>query len=142
MALPEQVIRSYEAIVKLESTPSPIEFAQLVNQAIPPINTDGYVIYQFNRSKYLADKRRFVADVRGFQPYQAMILWTDKEDILKFFKLSNKIDIQWSKQLNCFLAAKEPLRHDSLGDYLDDSDDQMDRLYKRVAMIQARSASI
>jgi hypothetical protein len=81
------------------------EFVDILNRAIPSqFNTAIYTIYRFNRSKYLLDKAKFVADIKDFAPYDAMILWTDFSDILAFFGLTNKIFLGWDKKNNHYRA--------------------------------------
>ena len=77
------------------------DFVDILNRAIPSqFNTALYTIYRFNRSKYLLNKAKFVAEIKDFAPYDAMILWTDFSDILAFFGLVGKIFLGWDKKNN------------------------------------------
>ncbi len=81
------------------------DFVENLNAAIPiPSNSNAYSVYRFNRFKYSADKERFMKDIEGFQPYEAMVLWTDYTDILKYFKLTGKIFLGWDKRNNRYRA--------------------------------------
>ncbi len=74
------------------------KFVKLLNSAIPSKDRVAlYSIYRFNRNKYFADKKRFLLDIKSFHPYEAMILWTDYDDILSFFNLTRKIFLGWDK---------------------------------------------
>ena len=107
MALSKQLISSFETIkvcplVSGDITKDNVrEFVDLLNRAIPsPLNPMAYTLYRFNRTKYITDKQKFVADIKGFQPYESMILWLDFKDILEFFKLDGKIFLGWDKKNN------------------------------------------
>lgn len=103
--LPKQLLNSYSQIQSCDLvannsiTPNSVKaFVDAINHAIPaPSNPMFYSIYRFNRSKYLADKQRFLADIKSFEPYDAMILWTDFKDILEHFSLTGKIFLGWNK---------------------------------------------
>lgn len=157
MELPNNVTQAYDTILQLqaqlekgEPTDELVdEFARILNRAIPPVGSAAYAIYSFNRCKYTANRRRFLADILGFHPYESMILWANADDIINFFKLKNKICLEWSQQ-NCFTATRNksalaiPDKFESGDDqiqtmtYLDDRDDEMERLYQRLALTQAQ----
>lgn len=111
MTLPKQLIESFEEIkasplVSGDITKENVQtFVDALNRAIPsPMNQMTYTVYRFNRIKYLADKQRFINDVKEFTPYDALILWTDFKDILSFFKLEGKIFLGWDKSNNRYRA--------------------------------------
>ncbi len=111
MSLPKLLIESFAEIkasplVRGEITKENVhEFAERLNRAIPSsLNVSMYAIYRFNRSKYLTDKSRFVSEIKDFAPYDAMILWTDFNDILAFFNLTGKIFLGWDKNKNRYRA--------------------------------------
>ena len=111
MALPKQLIHSFEKIKSSQlvtgtlTAESVQTFADLINRSIPSqTNSISYSIYRFNRTKYIADRARFVNDIKLFQPYDALILWTDYQDILSFFKLDTKIFLGWDKRTNRYRA--------------------------------------
>jgi hypothetical protein len=107
MSLPKQLIDSFaeinasplvNGVITKENVQS---FVDALNHAIPSsLNVSMYAIYRFNRSKYLLDKPRFVSEIKGFSPFESMILWTDFNDILAHFKLSGKIFLGWDKNKN------------------------------------------
>ena len=107
MSVTKQLINSFETIkvcplVSGDITKEHVNnFVDLLNRAIPsPLNPMAYTLYRFNRTKYIADKQKFVADIKGFQPYESMILWLDFKDILEYFKLDGKIFLGWDKKNN------------------------------------------
>ncbi len=112
MSLPKQLIESFEAIHKSRvvrdkdySVDALNEFADVLNSAIPsPPHALAYAVYRFNRHKYLADKDRFMVDITGFCPYDAMVLWTDFGHILKHFGLEGKIFLGWDKHVHKYHA--------------------------------------
>lgn len=118
MSLPKQLIQSFEDIrssglVSGIITESNVQlFVDILNKAIPnALNPVSFALYKFNRSKYLADKERFINDIKDFSPYESMILWTDFKDILTFFNLESKIFLGWNKNQNryrAFLLKSEP----------------------------------
>jgi len=111
MSLPKQLIEAFESIKASRvcsgdfSRDDLREFVDLLNNAIPsPYNSSAYVIYRFNRFKYLMDKERFIADIKDFKPYDALILWTDFGHILAYFNLTGKIFLGWDKMKNRYRA--------------------------------------
>jgi hypothetical protein len=46
------------------------------------------------------DQERFLNDIKGLGPYEAMILWTDFKDILTYFNLTGKMFLGWDKKIN------------------------------------------
>ena len=118
MSLPKQLIQSFEDIkssglVSGILTESNVQiFTDILNRSIPTaMNPVSYALYKFNRSKYIANKERFVQDIKDFAPYDSMILWTDFKDILSFFNLEGKIFLGWNKNQNryrSFLLKAEP----------------------------------
>lgn len=107
MSLPKQLITSFEKIkssllVSGQFTKENVQFfVDALNDAIPSSsNPIAYTLYRFNRTKYIADKDRFVNDIKGFESYEAMVLWLDFADILKFFNLEGKIFLGWDKKNN------------------------------------------
>lgn len=150
MALPEQLVRSYEAISRLSSHVVDDEFAatfaDILNDAVPAItDSKAFALYMFNRRKYLADKHRFVADIFKFKPYEAMILWADSEEILEHFKLKDRFNLQWNDKLTAYVGSFSELvpsmkRHgpvessDTGIERIGEPDDPMNNVYKRMAM--------
>lgn len=117
MSLPKQLLQSFDEIktsllVSGVITNESIRvFIDSLNRSIPsPLNPTSYSIYRFNRSKYIADKERFVKDIKNFVPYEALILWTDFQDILSAFDLNGKIFLGWDKNTNRYrgYALKNP----------------------------------
>ena len=110
MSLPKQLIKSYDNIVNTDlvqlkqCTQKNInDFVVELNKAIPDRNnTHAFMIYKFNRNKYAADKIRFIKDITDFEYYKAMILWTDYNDILKYFDLKDKIFLGWDNIKNYY----------------------------------------
>lgn len=107
MSPPKQLTESFAKIKELPLLAGYITranvavFVELLNKAIPSsMNPTAHAVYRFNRSKYIADKTRFVNDIKGFETYEAMILWTDFADILAHFGLENKIFLGWDKNNN------------------------------------------
>jgi uncharacterized short protein YbdD (DUF466 family) len=81
------------------------EFVTELNKAIPiKSNILAFTIYKFNRNKYLANKQKFIDDIVGTSYYENMILWTDYNDILKYFNLTDKIFLGWDKYTNHYKA--------------------------------------
>jgi hypothetical protein len=68
------------------------------------MNPIAYTLYRFKRTKYIAEKEKFIADNTDYQPYEALILWLDFKDILTFFKLDGKIFLGWDKTNNRYRA--------------------------------------
>ena len=98
-------IRSSKIVLGKVDKTSVQDFVELLNRSIPSqLNTALYAVYRFNRSKYLTDKSKFVEDIKGFHPYDAMILWADFGDILSFFGLTGKIFLGWDKNKNRYRA--------------------------------------
>ncbi|KAG3082807.1 hypothetical protein PI124_g16686 [Phytophthora idaei] len=66
------------------------EFIDLLNGVFPYPSTEpsDFNMYLLNRNRYL-----FLKDIEGFDPYEVMILWTDSEDILRFYQLENVITL-------------------------------------------------
>lgn len=116
MNLLTQLIDSYTAMKELPLLTGQVTnenvavFVDLLNKAIPSrMNEKAYTIYQFNRTKYIADKARFVNDITDFKPYESMILWTDPEDILHHFGLQNKVSLNWAvtnQYIGCMVTAQ------------------------------------
>lgn len=112
MSLPSSLLSSFDELKRtplvyssLISQSSCRQFASILNRAIPsPRNVQDYSIYRFNRLKYLSDKPRFIGDIKGFSPYEALILWTNYEDILAYFGLSGKIFLGWNKRNHRYRA--------------------------------------
>lgn len=112
MSLPKQLIKSYTSIANCDlvvngkvNDDNIKEFVNELNKAIPvKDNVLAFTIYKFNRNKYLAHKSKFLDDIIGFQYYENMILWTDYDDILKYFKLENKIFLGWDRYTNRYKA--------------------------------------
>lgn len=138
MSLPKQLVECFEKIklIDLENniTQANIkEFVQLLNQSIPSaMNPVAHAIYRFNRTKYIADKSRFVSEIKDFHPYSAMILWTDFKDILSFFGLEQKIFLGWDKNNSRYrgYVLQTPSKDKApTVDYSNDMDDDVDRIY-------------
>lgn len=111
MSLPKQLIDSFTEIKKSRAVQNDFsedalqEFASILNRAIPsPLNSSAYAVYRFNRFKYLANKDRFIADIKDFQPYDSLILWTDFGNILEYFNLKQKFFLGWDKMKNKYRA--------------------------------------
>ncbi len=121
------------------------EFVNELNKSIPvKDNVLAFTIYKFNRNKYLANKNKFLDDIIGSQYYENMILWTDYDDILKYFKLENKIFLGWDRYTNRYKAytprtqssnKKNESIADETSEYVDETremhekiDEQMDDL--------------
>lgn len=107
MSLPSQLIQSFANINSLPlvsgdiTRDNVVAFVNLLNNSIPTqLNPIAYSIYRFNRKRYLTDKTRFISEIKDFEPYNAMILWTDFQDILSFFNLDGKIFLGWDKTKN------------------------------------------
>ncbi len=161
MSLPKHLIHSFEQIKSSpiifgNITKDTVQlFVDILNNAIPsPMNPVAYTIYRFNRSKYIANKERFLNDIKNFKPYDAMILWTDFKDILSFFNLEGKIFLGWDKKNNKyrgFIISPEinekPLpqiqilrKGETLSGIATAMDNEMDQVYnymhERIAAIQ------
>lgn len=114
MSIPRQLVKSFEIIkdCKLVVSKDPTEdnlreFGKAMNNAIPDqTNQISYMIYKFMRGMYLSDKEKFLNHICGMNHYEAMILWTDYDDILKFFDLTGTIFLGWNKTVNKYQAAK------------------------------------
>lgn len=112
MSLPKQLIKSYneinncDLVVRGKVTEENIRFfVNELNKAIPSKdNVLAFTIYKFNRNKYLSDKDRFIRDIIEFKYYENMILWTDYDDILEYFKLRDKIFLGWDRYTNKYKA--------------------------------------
>jgi hypothetical protein len=112
MSLPKQLFKSYTAIsncdliVNLRINNTTIEeFVIELNKSIPiKSNVLAFTIYKFNRNKYLSNKQKFIDDIVGTPYYENMILWTDYNDILKYFNLTDKIFLGWDKYTNRYKA--------------------------------------
>lgn len=178
MTLPKQLTQSFDEInasplIAGSITKKDVQlFVDCINRAIPsPRNPMLYSVYRFNRTKYIADKERFVNDIKGFSPYEAMILWTDFKDILSFFQLENKIFLGWDKANNRYrgfaLSSEQSVRVLRRGETLSDvatqtdqpvdttqpsqiddhdvhegMDDDMHRVYEYMRRAQERIASL
>lgn len=114
MSIPRQLVKSFEIIkdCKLVVTKDPTEdnlkeFGKAMNNAIPDqANQISFMIYKFMRGMYLSDKEKFLNHICGMNHYEAMILWTDYDDILQFFELTGTIFLGWNKSVNKYQAAK------------------------------------
>lgn len=114
MSIPRQLVKSFDIInnSKLVVTKDPSddnlkEFGKAINNAIPDdSNQISYMIYKFMRGMYLKDKSKFIQFIAGMQYYEAMILWTDYDDILKYFELTGVIFLGWNKSSNKYQAAR------------------------------------
>ena len=112
MSLPKQLFKSYTAISNCDlivnfriNNTTIEEFVTELNKAIPiKSNILAFTIYKFNRNKYLANKQKFIDDIVGTPYYENMILWTDYNDILKYFNLTDKIFLGWDKYTNHYKA--------------------------------------
>ena len=107
MSLPKQLLISFEKIKKSKlvsgvATKDTVqEFIYYLNEAIPSFkNISGYAVYRFARTAYHADKNKFLNYIKEFHPYDAMVLWTDYQDILTMFDLNGKIFLGWDKNNN------------------------------------------
>ncbi|GMF53176.1 unnamed protein product [Phytophthora fragariaefolia] len=105
--LPEKLVKTFEAVHKcalvswVASENSFAEFVSLLNNVFP-YETHDFSMYMFNRENYLANKLRYIEDIKDLKPYDALILWTDPEDILRFFKLENKIKLTFDPSIRRF----------------------------------------
>lgn len=114
MSIPRQLVKSFEIIrdCKLVVSKDPNEdnlkeFGKAMNNSIPDqTNQISFMIYKFMRGMYLSDKQKFLDHISGMQHYEAMILWADYDDILRFFGLSDVIFLGWNKSVNKYQAAK------------------------------------
>lgn len=142
MSLPKQLVECFEKINLLNihenlTKENVKTFVELLNRAIPSaMNPVSYAIYRFNRTKYIADKTRFVKEIKDFPPYNSMILWTDFKDILSAFKLEDKIFLGWDKNNNRYRAylinenaTVEVKADEASKDYSDQMHDDIDRIY-------------
>ncbi len=123
MSIPRQLIKSFDTIrdCKLVVTKNPSEanlkeFGKAINGSVPDeSNQISYMIYKFMRGMYLRDKTKFLNYIAGMQYYEAMILWTDYDDILTFFDLTGVIFLGWNKSANKYQAAKIDLTKKRVG---------------------------
>ncbi len=114
MSIPRQLIKSFEIIqnCKLVTTNNPTEdnlkeFGKAMNNAIPESDNEiSYMIYKFMRGMYLKDKPKFIEYIKNIHYYQAMILWTDYDDILEYFGLNGVVFLGWNKAVNKYQASK------------------------------------
>lgn len=111
MTLPNQLLQSFDEIKQCDlvlgfiSKTNVHNFVNLLNRAIPSsLNPIAFTIYRFNRSMYLRDKKKFIEYIKDFDKFQAMILWTDFNDILEYFNLVGKIFLGWDKSRNQYRA--------------------------------------
>jgi hypothetical protein len=94
-------LQSSEIVAGVVTTQTINSFVDVLNNSIPsPSHPALYSLYKFNRTKYLYDRERFVSDIAGLGPYEAMILWTDFKDILSYFGLTEKMFLGWDKRTN------------------------------------------
>jgi hypothetical protein len=107
MALPKYLIESLrelqgsEIVLGVVTAQTINSFVDMLNNCIPlPSHLAVYSLYKFNRTKYLYNRERFVSDIVGLGPYEAMILWTDFKDILSYFGLTGKMFLGWDKRAN------------------------------------------
>lgn len=163
MNLPKQLVYSYAKIKSSElicggviTTENVRDFVNAINDCIPSQkNIIQYSIYKFNRIKYLANKQRFLNDIKGFSPYECMILWTDFNDILLFFGLSGKVFLGWDKTNNKYRGHliksdskqfdKQELKQthsqsmEAIGEGIEEAiDDDMHRVFEYMRMAQER----
>lgn len=119
MSLPHQLTKSFEiinssqlVINKVPNDENLKEFGKAINNAIPDqTNQVSYMIYKFMRGAYLSDKPRFIEYIKSLPNYNAMILWTDYDDILNYFDLNNVIFLGWNKVVNKYQAARiDPIK--------------------------------
>ncbi|KAG3178084.1 hypothetical protein PC128_g16569 [Phytophthora cactorum] len=80
------------------------EFIDLLNGVFPYPSTEpsDFNFYLFHLNRYFSDKERFLKDIEGFDPYEAMILWRDSEDILRFYQLENVITLGFDSKIDRF----------------------------------------
>ncbi len=111
MSLPKHLVEAFQSITHSRVVSGDLsrdalrEFVDLLNDAIPSAyNASAYSVYRFNRVKYLTDKERFIADIKDFPPYDALVLWTDYSNILEHFGLVGKIFLGWDKMRNRYRA--------------------------------------
>lgn len=167
MSIPRQLVKSFDIIrnCKLVVSKDPSEdnlkeFGKAMNNSIPDdSNQISYMIYKFMRGMYLRNKPKFIQYIMNMQHYEAMILWTDYDDILNYFELTGVVFLGWNKSVSKYQAAKIDLTkkkaqvvpttpmtlHKSLETNdlqelqvknLEQSDDY-DLLYNRIAKIQS-----
>jgi len=149
MTLPNQLQKSFEdikaceLIIKRTFTKDSIQtFVNILNRSIPtPMSPTVYSVYRFNRSKYMVDKPRFVSDIKFFPPYDALILWTDYQDILSFFKLEGKLFLGWDKKSNRYRAfaieEQLPIKILRRGETLTNNTEQM--IHSRPPLVPTHS---
>ena len=114
MSIPRQLVKSCDIIrdsklvvTKVASDENLKEFGKAINNAIPDeTNQISYMIYKFMRGMYLRNKPKFIQYIMGMQHYEAMILWTDYDDILQYFELTGVVFLGWNKSVNKYQAAK------------------------------------
>lgn len=137
MSLPKQLTECFDELKLLDLRNSLTEesvqaFVDILNQSIPsPSSEVHYAIYCFNRTKYLTDPKRFIADIRGFRPYDAMILWTDYKDILVYFGLKGNMFLDWDCETGRYHGHLLQEKVESnVDDFSDNMDDDMDKVYE------------
>ena len=103
-----EIIKDCKLVVSKDPTEDNLkEFGKAMNNAIPDqTNQISFMIYKFMRGMYLSDKEKFLTHICGMNHYEAMILWTDYDDILQFFELTGTIFLGWNKSVNKYQAAK------------------------------------
>lgn len=114
MSIPRQLVKSFETIsncklvlTKIANEDNLKEFGKAMNNAIPDTtNQISNMIYKFMRGMYLSDKQKFIDHIKSLHHYEAMILWTNYEDILTYFDLTNVIFLGWNKTVNKYQVAK------------------------------------
>lgn len=114
MSIPRQLVKSFDTIrnCKLVATKDATdenlkEFGKAMNSAIPDTtNQISHMIYKFMRGMYLSDKQKFIDHIKSMHHYEAMILWTDYDDILNYFGLNGVVFLGWNKTVNKYQAAK------------------------------------
>lgn len=114
MSVPRQLVKSFNIIrdCKLVVTKQPTddnlkEFGKAINNSIPTeTNQISYMIYKFIRGMYLKDKQSFLKYIDGMPLYECMVLWTDYDDILKYFDIHNVIFLGWNKTVNKYQASR------------------------------------
>ena len=114
MSIPRQLVKSFDTIrncklvvTKDASDDNLKEFGKAMNNAIPDTtNQISHMIYKFMRGMYLSDKQKFIEHIKSMRHYEAMILWTDYDDILSYFELTGVVFLGWNKTVNKYQAAK------------------------------------
>lgn len=137
MSLPKQLTECFDQLKLLDlrnslTKESAQAFVDILNQSIPPPASEvDYAIYCFNRTKYLMDPKRFLADIRGFRPYDSMILWADYNDILLYFGLEGNLFLSWDSETSRYHGhLLQEKVESSVDDFSDNMDEDMDKVYE------------